>query len=131
NLATLKLLSVQPEIYFYVHLHRHRLAVFVCRLEAPGAHRFHRFFVQAHAHRPLHPDFMWTAVWAHNHPQHHRTLVLGFARLFGVFRVRCVNRSWRAHAAAHAVHTAADAAAISWSHPRPAPAAHASSAAAA
>src|SRR5580658_308873 len=111
-------LSVQSETNLDIDLDCHRVSVLRRGLELPPPNCFNSFFIEAHAERPLHADIAWPAIRANDHPEQHRSLELCMASLFGIFRVRIVNRAWRGDPAAHAIYASTGSTAMSSTQPR-------------
>src|SRR2546426_2009810 len=75
-------------------------------------HGFHRFFVDSQTQWLDHARVGDVALRVNHDPEHHDSLVLGFAGFFGVGRLGLVDRDRRADSATYAVDAAAGAAVV-------------------
>ena len=90
-------------------------------------HGFNGFFVESQTQGPDHTRVGDVALRVDHDPQHHDSLVLGLAGLFGVGRLRLVDRNRRADSVAYAVNAVAltsaftrtKSAAFAWSNAGP------------
>ena len=91
---------VETEVNFHVELYRHRLTIFLSRIELPLADGFNGLLIQAHAQRSRYTHIPRMAIRTDNKPDHAYALILSLAGLFRIFRIGLVKNPWCGYAAA-------------------------------
>src|SRR5262249_20359920 len=115
SLQTLGLNLQQAEVHFDAGLHRDGFSVLHAWPELPLAYGFDRLFIQTPTQAVQNPDVRGFAGGIDFHVQRNRTLILGLASFFGVFRLFLEEQRGSTDAAAYAEHATAYTAAFAGS----------------